>query len=201
MKAHLYLLFCVVLLSLCLAGCKDKDEAKAILPSLDAAFPNSYILKIDPRLLWVQTQVAGISATTAEQLYVAACQKATKPIMKNLTINIQEELNIDRRKYLLVGFKNFYIGWDVRNGVDSRGLPIGVQVMNAAHVKDWLESRLGYYPTKDQILVERLQDVQNTPDGQPMQLPTLAALQKERLEVMQQEIAKEEAELGMSNEQ
>ncbi len=88
MNARLpFVLSFVIIASLFLSGCKDKDEAKHILPSVDAAFPNSYILKIDPRLLWIQTHVSGISPITAEQMYVEACKKATIPIIGKIKIN------------------------------------------------------------------------------------------------------------------
>ncbi len=59
--------------------------------------------------------------------------------------------------------------------------------MDGAGVKVWLQQRLGYVPSKDQLLVERLQDIQNTPPGQPMMLKTLAELQNENRARLQQE--------------
>ena len=196
MKKNLAL---VALLSMCLSSCKDKDEARQILPDLNAAFPNSAIFKFDNRLLWIQTQVSGVSKITAEQLYIVACERATKNFGP-VQINLQAELSIDNKQYFLVGISHIYIGWDVRNGVNARGVPMHALVMNEQEKIQWVRQRLGYYPSTDHIFVERLIDLQNTPNNQPIQLATLATLQKRKMEEVQQELdrAKMEAD-GSSN--
>jgi hypothetical protein len=177
MKPH-YLL---VLLLLCfsLTGCKDQSEASAILPTAYQSFPGTEIYKADKRILWVQTQVDGISSSVADTMFKQACVEATKNFGK-IKINIQLELSVDQKQVLIVGFKRFWVLWEVRNGVDYQGVPLNYKVMNLEMLKDWFTQHLGRIPTPDQIEVVTLQDVQNTPKGEPMQLQTLAQIQQEQ---------------------
>jgi len=67
-----------------------------------------------------------------------------------------------------------------------------VHVMDGAGLKEWLTQRIGFYPTTDQIRVERLQDLSNAVNGQITNLPTLAELKKIRMDKLKQQINAEE---------
>jgi hypothetical protein len=175
------LILVMLLVSVCLYGCKDKEEAREVLPKVCPHFPDSVIYKFDKRVLWIQTNVDGISGETAEDIFQQACQQAAYKLGK-LTFNISAEMKFDDRSILIIGFKQYLVAWEVRNGVDQRGIPRGYEVMNWNQAPSWFMQHLGYRPLQnaDQIYVITLQDVQQTPQGQPMQLQTLAQLQQQR---------------------
>jgi hypothetical protein len=173
---RLHHLLAPLVLCIALTGCKDQSESSAILPTACRSFPGTDIYKIDKRILWVQTNVDGVSSSVAETMFKQACAEATKNIGK-IKINIQLELSVDQKQVLIIGFKRFWVLWDVRNGVDYQGVPLNYQVMNFDMLKGWFTQHLGRVPTPDQIEVVTLQDVQNTPKGEPMQLQTLAQIQ------------------------
>jgi hypothetical protein len=173
---RLLLALMAILFCLSLTACKDQSEAESILPKANKSFPDAAIFKFDKRILWVQTHVDGISADVANTMFRTACQQAAFPIGNKFSINIQTELAVDNKQVLIVGFQHFWAVWLVKSGVDVQGVPVGYQIMNYAMLKQFFTSRLGYFPTDEQILVLREQDLQNVPKGQPMQLPTLASL-------------------------
>lgn len=178
--------FALILLCLSLTACKDQSEASAILPKACKSFPNTTIYKFDKRILWVQTKVDGISASVADTMFKQACQDASLNLGK-IKINIQTELNFDGRQALIVGFRQFYVVWPVRNGVDLQVVPVGYQVMTGAMLSNWFTQHLGYCPTPAQIQVVTEQDAENTPKGEPMQTQTLAELQAaKRAKIVQQ---------------
>lgn len=167
-----------------LSSCKDQQEAAAVLPEICQYFPDSSIYKFDKRVLWIQTRVDGISGKVAAAIYTQACQQAAKSIGK-IKINMATELQIDGRSILVIGFKNGCVACDLRNGVDTSGVPVGT-IMNWQQANVWFTQHIGYMPTPEQIFVVSLRDVQNTPKGQPMQLRTLAELQQQKKQLLQQ---------------
>ena len=190
-------------LVLCLSttACKDQSEAAAVLPTVCQYFPNSMIYKFDKRVLWIQTNVDGISSATAMEIFSDACQKAGKAIGQ-IKINAVEELQFDGRSILVIGFKKGIVACDLRGGGDANGVPRG-QVLNWQMANAWFTQHIGYIPTASQISVITLADVKNTPKGEPMQLKTLAEMQAEKREKQQQEIndyvLKEKVGQGQSN--
>jgi len=180
----LQFLILAVFLTNILSGCRDKDEAKAALPEICEYFPGSQIYKFDRRVLWIQTKVDGISSATAAAMFEQACQKAARSFGR-IQINITTELNFDGRSILLIGFRQYLVAWEVRNGVDERGIP-RYEVMNWQEAPAWFMQHVGYRPQPDRILVINLQDVLQTPKGQQMQLRSLAQLQQQRKQQLQQ---------------
>jgi hypothetical protein len=171
-----------------ISGCKDQSEAKAILPTVCQYFPGSEIYKFDQRVLWVQTHVDGISGATAMSMFTQACQKAAKSF-GDVKFDVSTELKFDQRSILIFGFKRGCIACDLRDGVNSDGVPNGT-IMDWKQVSPWLSQHIGYMPTAAQIRVITLEDVGRTPKGEPMQLQTLAERQsaaKEKLKVEAQE--------------
>jgi hypothetical protein len=134
--------------------------------------------------------VDGISSSVAETMFKQACAEATKNIGK-IKINIQLELSVDQKQVLIVGFRRFWVLWEVRNGVDYQGVPLNYQVMNLDMLKDWFTRHLGHVPIPDQIEVVTLQDVKNTPKGEPMQLQTLAQIQQQQQAQLQDGITRQ----------
>jgi hypothetical protein len=162
----------IVLVASTLYGCKDKEEGAAILPTIDQYFPDSAIFKFNNRVLWIQTHVNGISGKVAATIFAQACQQASKSF-GNFKINVAEELQFDGRSILIIGFKNFCIACDLRDGNGPDGNPRGT-IMTWQQAPSWFVQHVGYMPTTQQIFVERLADIQNTPKGQSMNLETLA---------------------------
>jgi hypothetical protein len=80
---------------------------------------------------------------------------------------------------LIVGFKNFWVVWVVRNGIDTQGTPYNYQVLNYEQFSNWFIQVLGVVPTPDQIKVITLDNVQATPKGQPLLAPTLAQVRQQ----------------------
>ncbi len=190
-RIHAILLLFVALSSLTLIGCNDEAIAPYALPQFCDYFPDTTIYDFDKRILWIQTRVDGISSACADLMFKQDCVNANQAIQKSplgilkKNINIQEALkNIpfdkDKKEVLIVGFNRFWVVWPVRNSVDYQGTPVNYQVMDYQMFHDWLTQYLGYMPTPDQIRVITLQNVQNTPKGQPMQLQTLAEIQQQK---------------------
>jgi hypothetical protein len=174
-----------LLLTLPLTACKDQSEAAAVLPQVCEYFPDSVIYKFDPRVLWIQTHVDGISGKTAAVIYSEACQKAARSIGQ-IRINIATELNFDGRSILVIGFKKGIVAWQISDGMDVTGVP-RFSVLSWSDAQTWLTRRIGYFPTSDKILVVTLDAARNTPKGQPMQLQTLAERQQILREKMQEQ--------------
>jgi hypothetical protein len=181
--------FVAVLLSVAaLSGCKDQDEAKAALPKVCANFPDAVIYKYDRRVLWIQTHIAGISAKIAETIYQQACQQAAIPIGQ-AKINIATELNFDGRRVLIVGMRRYAIIWQVAGGVNqATGIPQNYLVMDWPQATEWLTEHLGHAPKAAEIRVVTLKDVQETPKGQPMELQTLAEIQKANRQILEHQL-------------
>jgi hypothetical protein len=167
------------LTSLLLVGCNTNNEvAKAVLPQVCDSFPDSVLYRIDPRLLWVQTQVDGISAETALVMFRTACQEAPKKIGK-LTIDITTEMNFAHKRFLVMSFKKFFVVWDVRDGLDARGIP-RANVSGIQQANSWFSQHLGFTPAASQIFVVNLADVLNAQGDQPIQGRPLSEIQFER---------------------
>jgi hypothetical protein len=175
-----------MLLSFSLVGCKDEEIAPMVLPKFADSFPDTTIYDIDKRILWIQTHVDGVSSSAADTMFKTACDQAKKNLGK-VQFNVQFELNLAHKQVLIIGFNHFWVVWPVRNGVDYQGVPLNYKVMDYQMFRDWLTHSLGYMPTPDQIRVITLQDVQQTPKGQTMQLQTLAQLQQQKSQQPQED--------------
>lgn len=182
------LLLFAALSSLTLAGCKDEEVAPNVLPTFNEYFPDTTMYHVDKRFLWIQTHIDGISLSAADMIFKQDCTQATQAIQNKsfkLIKNIQLGLSIAGKQVLIVGFNHFWVVWIVRNGVDYQGIPVNYQVMNYQQFSSWLTKVLGFMPTPDQIKVVTLENVQQTPKGQPLQAPTLAQLQQQKSQLPQ----------------
>jgi hypothetical protein len=196
MKLRALMLLCIILTIAGLCGCKDQSEASVILPQVCKEFPDSVIYKFDPRVLWIQTHVDGISPELAEMLYEGACQKAAKSFGQ-IKFNWINELQFDGRSILVIGFKRIVIACDLRDGTDAYGR-LKAKIMNFQQVPSWLTQHIGYAPSDDKVMIVTLADAQNTPKGEPMNLHTLtefkAAYKAKQQEQLNDYILKQKAE-------
>ena len=166
-----------------LSGCKDEEVAPKVLPQFNEYFPDTTMYDVDKRFLWIQTHIDGISASAADLMFKQDCAQSIPAIQKSsfgLTKSIPLALSIAGKQVLIVGFNHFWVVWVVRNGVDSQGVPANYQVLNYQQFSSWLTQVLGSMPTPDQIKVISLQNVEQTPKGQPLQTPTLAQVRQQK---------------------
>ncbi len=192
MKYRISVAFLLIatLSSLTLLGCKDEDVAPQVLPTFSDYFPDTTIYDFDKRILWIQTHIDGISSSAADLMFKQDCAQAIPAIKKGsfgILKTIPEGLNFARKQVLIVGFNRFWIVWSVRNGVDYQGIPLNYKVMDYQMFHDWLIHSLGFMPTPDQIRVITMQEIQETPKGQPIQLKTLAEMQQQKSQQLQEE--------------
>jgi hypothetical protein len=179
LKLKRYVSFAFLSLSLFLTGCnKDEIEGSEVLSKVSPYFPDSVIYKFDRRVLWIQTKVDGVGAKTAAAIFEQACQQANNTeIVGNLVkFNLSQLMQLDHRTILIIGFRRWLVAWDVRNGESSNHIP-RYELMNWQQAPSWFVEHVGSNPTPDAIHVLTLQDIQNTPKGQPLQLQTLAQIQ------------------------
>lgn len=192
----------VLLFILCLSGCnKDEMEGSEVLSRICPYFPDATIYKWNSSLLWIQTSVGGISDKAAAAIFENACTQAHYNFGKLIKFNITELMNLDKRTYLMVGFKQYAVTWDMRNGVDARGIP-RYQVITWQQAPSWFTEHFALRPTPETIQVITLQEIQNTPKGQPIQVKTLAQIQADNKAKQEQELKdimlKEKAEQDTS---
>jgi hypothetical protein len=175
-KNKLFAILSVIVLGFSLSGCNIEMEASQVLPKMNEYFPGTVLYKFDKRVLWIQTEVDGISGGTAMSIYTDTCQKAAFSLGK-IKLDITRELMIDGRTILVIGFRRGIVACDLRDGVDVAGVPRG-SVMDWPHAKVWITQHIGYMPKPEQVLVFTLADLQK-PKGQPLQLKTLAQIKQE----------------------
>ena len=190
MKKLYSLVFFVLLFgfSLVISGCKDEEVAPMILPQFCQYFPETMIFAIDKRILWIQTNIDGISSDAADLMFKQDCEQSNTALIKKsfgLIKNVKGGLIAAGKQVLIIGFKHFWVVWSVRDGVDYQGIPVNYRVMDDQTFHDWLTRSLGVFPTPDQIQVINLQEIQNTPKGQPEQLQTLAQIQQQKIQQSQ----------------
>jgi hypothetical protein len=181
-----FILLFTIFLGLSLSGCNDVEEANNILPQFNNYFPNTTLYDVDKRILWIQTQIDGISASAAELMFQQDCQQSIPAIYKSsygISKSIPVALSFDGKKVLIIGFKNFWVVWLVRNGVNAQGIPVNYQVLDYQQFGAWLTQALGAIPTPDQIKVVTLQNAQLTPKGQLLNAPTLAQVRQQEGQV------------------
>lgn len=185
-SAKVLLLFFTVFLGISLSGCKDEEVAPMVLPQFNQYFPGSTIYEADKRFLWIQTNVDGISSSLADLMFKQDCGQALTAIQQKsfgLIKNLPTALTIAGKQVLIIGFKNFWVVWVVRNGIDTQGNPYNYQVLNYEQFSNWLIQVLGAVPTPDQINVVTLDNIQSTPKGQPVISPSLAQVRQQEGQV------------------
>ena len=132
-----------------LTGC---DDQKMVLPKVCEYFPGSVLYHFDKRVLWVQTQVDGISAKTATIIYEDFCQKFENPVGK-LRMPLATTLKLDGHRIFVVGFRRGIVAYDIQNGVDPVSKIPRFQILDWQHEPEWFIAHLGYAPEKSQIVV------------------------------------------------
>jgi hypothetical protein len=174
--------------SLLLTGCdKDKSVATTVLENACPHFPGTVIYSLDKRILWVQTDVNGVSPDVAESIFKQACLQATKNFGP-IKVNIQTELSFASKQLLIVGFRNMWVVWPVSRGLDAQGVPKDYKIVDEPTLTKWLQSKLGYPITPDRVSVITLEDAKNAPKGEPIATHTLAEYQVAAKAKQQQEI-------------
>ncbi|HUB67874.1 MAG TPA: hypothetical protein VL981_10355 [Candidatus Methylacidiphilales bacterium] len=110
-------------------------------------------------------------------MFRETCAEAPWHIGK-ITINITTEMNLAHKQYLVMGFRRFFVAWNVADGVDARGIP-RAQVFTLQQANDWFYRVLGSAPSTNQIYVVTLSDVQNATGNQLIQGRPLSDFQNE----------------------
>jgi hypothetical protein len=149
-KPALFLL--VVLLTSTLSGYLDDHQ---LLTQVHEYFPGAALYKFDGRVLWIQTQVDGVSPKFAEQTFLHFLEEAdTAAVQKSLgIIHFSDALAHDGYVFLVLGFKEGIVVWD-RRPVLQNGATVTLHWnMTWQKAPTWFVEHLGYYPQKDQIVV------------------------------------------------
>lgn len=145
--------FAVVLLSVSLSGCVDDHE---LLRRVHEYFPGATLYKFDERVLWIQTQVDGVSGKFAEKTLMSFLQESENAATQKSfgIVHFSDALAYDGYVYLVLGFRQGIVVWDRRTVVGRDGLPTTLHwVMNWQQAPGWFTRHLGYYPQKDQISI------------------------------------------------
>jgi hypothetical protein len=147
--------FAVNLLLFCLfaKGCVDDH---AVLTQMHEYFPSSTLYKFDKRVLWIQTQVDGISGKFAEETLETFLKRSEETAVKESggLVHFSDALAHDGYVYLVIGFKKGIIVWDRRKVAGPSGLPTTYHwVLSWEQAPGWFTERIGYYPQQEQITI------------------------------------------------
>ena len=146
------LLLLLVLLTGTLSGCLDDHQ---LLAQVHEYFPGAALYKFDGRVLWIQTQVDGVSPKFAEQTFLHFLEEAdTSTVQKSLgIIHFSDALAHDGYVYLVLGFKQGIVVWD-RRPVSQNGSTVTLHWnMSWQQAPTWFVQHIGYYPQKKQIVI------------------------------------------------
>ena len=153
MKRYSTFLLVVLLCSFALCGCVDDH---AILTQVHEYFPGASIYKFDKRVLWIQTDVGGVSGKFAEKTLTSFLHDADGTAMQKSfgLVHFSQALAHDGYIYLVIGFQNGIIVWDRRPVTEPNGLRATQRwVLKWDSAPDWFTQHIGYYPTKEQIVI------------------------------------------------
>ncbi len=127
-------------------GCIDDHK---ILAEVHDYFPGAVIYKFDSRVLWVQTQVDGITGKFAEETFDTFLNKIEARTQEKSRgfITFSQAMAHDGYVYLVLGFRGGIIVWDRR--VNLRW------TLNMAQARTWFIENLGYFPQQHQIQIVR----------------------------------------------
>ena len=142
-----------VVLSFSLCGCVDDH---AILTQIHEYFPGSTLYKFDKRVLWIQTQVDGVSGKFAEKTLNSFLQDAEGAAEQKSfgLVHFSDALAHDGYIYLVIGFRRGIIVWDRRPATGPNGLPTTYHwVLTWEQAPQWFTQHIGYYPQKEQIAI------------------------------------------------
>jgi hypothetical protein len=147
------ILLVALLTSVALSGCVDDHQ---LLAQVHEYFPGAALYKFDRRILWIQTQVDGISPKFAEETFLHFLEESDKAaLQKSLGIvHFSDALAHDGYIYLVLGFRQGVVVWDRRPVIGPNGLQTTYHWnMSQDQAPAWFVQHLGYYPQPDQIVV------------------------------------------------
>ncbi len=159
-----------LLLGLMPQGCVDDHS---LLKQVNEYFPGATLHKFDPRVLWIQTQVDGISPKFAEKTFdTFLTEMDSKAQQKSLGfVHLADALARDGYVFLVLGFRQGIVVWDRR--VNLRW------TLTWPQARAWFTEHLGYYPEQGQIEIVREsetssanQERANPTSAQPLQNQT-----------------------------
>jgi hypothetical protein len=142
-----------LLLAMTLSGCLDDHQ---LLAQMHEYFPGAALYKFDNRVLWIQTQVDGVSPKFGEQTFLHFLEEADSSTQQKSfgTIHFSDALAHDGYIYLVLGFKQGIVVWDRRPVARPNGSPVTLHWnMNWQQAPGWFVEHVGYYPQKSQIVV------------------------------------------------
>ena len=144
--------FLVALVCLTFSGCVDDHQ---LLTQVHEYFPGAALYKFDKRVLWIQTEVDGISPKFAEQTFLHFLEEANSSALQKSfgIVNFSTALGHDGYVFLVLGFKAGIVVWD-RRTVMQNGAPVTLHWNLASEeAPAWFVQHLGYYPQQDQIVI------------------------------------------------
>jgi hypothetical protein len=121
-------LLVVLFLSVSFPGCANSHEFvndHELLMQVHEYFPNAVLYKFDKRVLWIQTQVDGVSGRFAEKTLESFLQESDSAAMQRSfgTVHFSNALAHDGYVYLVAGFQQNVVVWDRRTVVGPDRLP------------------------------------------------------------------------------
>lgn len=146
-------LIVIVLLTLAFSGCVDDHQ---LLAQVHEYFPGAQLYKFDNRVLWIQTQVDGVTPKFAEQTFLHFVQEAdTSAMQKSFGIvHFSDALAHDGYIYLVLGFRQGVEIWDRRTVVGPNGTPTTLHWnLTNEQAPIWFTQHLGYVPQPSQIVI------------------------------------------------
>ena len=135
-----------------LSGCVDDHQ---LLAQMHEYFPGAALYKFDKRVLWIQTEVDGVSPKFAEQTFLHFLDEAdTAAVKKSFgIIHFSDALAHDGYVYLILGFKQGMVVWDRRPALQNGQTVTFHWNMTWEQAPTWFVEHVGYFPTKEQIVV------------------------------------------------
>jgi hypothetical protein len=142
-----------LLLGTMLSGCVDDHQ---LLAQVHEYFPGAGLYKFDKRVLWIQTDVDGVSPKFAEQTFLHFLEEAdTAAQQKSFgLVHLSDALAHDGYLYLVLGFKQGIVVWDRRQVTAPNGqLTTYHWTLALQQAPAWFVEHIGYYPQESQIVV------------------------------------------------
>jgi hypothetical protein len=144
-------------LQLCatLSGCVDDH---ALLAQVHEYFPGASLYKFDKRVLWIQTEVDGITPKLGEQIFLRFLDEANSAARHRSwgIVSLSSAMKQDGYIYLVLGFKQGIVAWDRRNGISPTGSERPHHWnLTWEQAPAWLLQHLGYCPKDNQIVIVR----------------------------------------------
>lgn len=139
----------LLLLGLTPRGCVNDHT---LLKQVHEYFPRATLYKFDPRVLWIQTQVDGISGKFANETFQRFLEEAQRGALEKSygIVDFSGAMARDGYVYLVLGFRQGVVIWDRRSGTNGPRW-----ILNWQEARQWFIQYFGYFPKDDQIEVVR----------------------------------------------